>query len=295
MRSAMPIVCRALFRSFGCHYLLIGLWKLAWAACTWLCAYYLLKEIIQFEQDVANANTVASPLPSTSHGYAYAIALGGVSLLQCVCIHHMLAECTNVGIQVRSSLIVMVYRKSLKLSEVQSNIGEIVNLVSNSCTAVADACVTFHYLWSAFVEVALILILAGVEIGVASLPAMAFVLLLLPLQVYLAHAISSTAVQFTLSSARLTHLVSEILTVIKLIKFYAWENHFIQRANEARLVQMKHLRHLMLFKMINFAAVFSTPVLTALIAFLYYQSILDSQGDLVLSPVVSFTLLSLYN
>ena len=48
--------------------------------------------------------------------------------------------------------MVLVYRKSLRLSFLRGGVGDIVNLISNECNRVAEACVTAHYFWAAFVE-----------------------------------------------------------------------------------------------------------------------------------------------
>jgi len=48
--------------------------------------------------------------------------------------------------------MVLIYRKSLRLSYVKDGVGNIVNLISNECNRVAEACVNWHFLWSAILE-----------------------------------------------------------------------------------------------------------------------------------------------
>ncbi|KMS93677.1 hypothetical protein BVRB_029070, partial [Beta vulgaris subsp. vulgaris] len=38
---------QATFSAFGTAYLMQGIWKLAWAACTWLCAYWILQQMMR--------------------------------------------------------------------------------------------------------------------------------------------------------------------------------------------------------------------------------------------------------
>jgi ABC transporter transmembrane region len=60
------------------------------------------------------------------------------------------------------------------------------------------------------------------------------------------------------------HLMSEILTAIKLIKFYAWESPFAEKINEIRAEEMQLIYDSMINKTVNYTVVFAVPVLTAL-------------------------------
>lgn len=284
----LSMMMHALYRTFGVEYLRIGIWKIFWTGFTWLSAYWLLKQVVVYCEDAKNKQE------DVTAGHLYAMALGLSSLFSCICIHQMLAECNRVGIQIRAALSVAVYRKALRLRGVRSNIGEIVNLMGNSCNYVAEAAASFHYLWSGFIEVALIIALSIYEIEKAALPAMALVVLFTPLQLYIGKRVAQAADNLTDATGRHIQFMSEILSVIKLIKFYAWEDYFSARVDDVRRTQMKHLKELMILKAINFMCVFATPVLVALIALVYYQSILSDRGEKIKASV-TFTILSLFN
>jgi hypothetical protein len=51
----------------------------------------------------------------------------------------------------KAALQVQIFKKSLVLSRVAA--GNIVNMVSNDCQKVADACTNLQYLWSAVCEI----------------------------------------------------------------------------------------------------------------------------------------------
>jgi len=55
--------------------------------------------------------------------------------------------------KVSSALMVQIYKKSLVLARIKGGAGDVVNLVSNDCTKVADACTNLQYLWSAVLEI----------------------------------------------------------------------------------------------------------------------------------------------
>ena len=54
--------------------------------------------------------------------------------------------------------MVQIYKKSLVLARIKGGAGDIVNLVSNDCQKIADACTNLQYLWSAVIEITGILL-----------------------------------------------------------------------------------------------------------------------------------------
>src|SRR5690348_6823976 len=49
--------------------------------------------------------------------------------------------------------MVLIYRKSLKLSSASGGVGNIINLISNDCNRVAESFVNFHFLWSSALQI----------------------------------------------------------------------------------------------------------------------------------------------
>ena len=49
--------------------------------------------------------------------------------------------------------MVMIFKKSLALARIKGGAGDIINLVSNDCQKLADACTNLQYLWSAILEI----------------------------------------------------------------------------------------------------------------------------------------------
>lgn len=82
--------------------------------------------------------------------------------------------------------------------------------------------VNFHFSWSAFIEVSAIIAIAFYEMGISAFPALGFIVLLLPIQMYLGKQTSDLGREQTAVTTERVHLMSELLSAIKLIKFYAW-------------------------------------------------------------------------
>ncbi|KAG0259136.1 Multidrug resistance-associated protein 1 [Actinomortierella ambigua] len=283
MDRRQPKIINALRRQYGLKYFLIGIWKLIWAACTWAGAYYFLRVSIEF---------LETEDPDSKTGHLYAVALLLTSLGSSIAIHQLYGECTALGVQVKAAISVLVYRKALVLARIRGGAGEIINILATDVARIVDAVTNFHFLWSAIIETILILGLAFPTVGwKAALVAVALVVVVLPVQIYLGRWTSKIQIEQTAVTTERVHLMSEILTAIKLIKFYAWEAPFHARVHDVRSKELHLFRTNMKVKAINFAVVFVLPVVVALCSLAVYAATLNGE----LESSVVFTALSIYN
>lgn len=111
---------------------------------TWFATFYFLRQFILYKESLSTNN------PTTHHwGHLMALGLFICAFLGSISFHQLTIQTTRIGIQCRAALMVLIYRKSLKLSYVKGGIGDIVNLISNECNRIAEACVQWHSFWSA--------------------------------------------------------------------------------------------------------------------------------------------------
>ncbi|KAF8946123.1 Multidrug resistance-associated protein 1 [Haplosporangium gracile] len=280
--SRQPKLIKALYKLYGTKYILIGVWKLIWAACTWAGAYYFLRVSIEFLEKAMPTRT----------GHLYAMGLLLTSLGSSIAIHQLYGQCTALGIQVKASISVLIYRKALVLARIRGGAGEIINIISTDVARIVDAVTNFHFLWSAMVETILILALAFPTVGwAAALTAVILVLVVLPVQIYLGRLTSNIQIEQTAVTTERVHLMSEILTAIKLIKFYAWEAPFQEQVNQVRARELALFKKNLQVKAINMAVVFALPVIVAVSSLAVYNSKRSGPID---SSVV-FTALSIFN
>jgi hypothetical protein len=104
-----------------------GIWKITWACAEWFGAYWLLKQTIQY---------VRSGSSNGTEGHLYAIGYFLSSILASISIHQLYSRSGKLGIQVKSALMVQIFKKSLVLSRIKGGAGNVVNLVSNDCQKV---------------------------------------------------------------------------------------------------------------------------------------------------------------
>ncbi|CAG8447380.1 10995_t:CDS:10 [Ambispora gerdemannii] len=288
----------ALIKTFGFSYALLGLYKILWAASIFIGSYYLLNQLIIYieERDDSDSD---NDIPNSS-GHLYAMGLFLTSVFSSIFYNQLISECTRIGVQVRAALMVLVYRKSLRLSYVRGN-ADIVNLISHDCNRkgfgiigrVAEACVNFHFLWSSVVEIIAIIILAWIELGIAAVPALVILIILIPIQYKLGWLTS----KFANSMAKITmsriNIMSEILTAIKLIKFYAWESYFRDRIAYERQKEMSQLLTGLVFKVWTLCVVFGTPILVMLACLIVKDLAYPDENGVKARTI--FTTLALFN
>ncbi|KAI8604400.1 P-loop containing nucleoside triphosphate hydrolase protein [Dissophora ornata] len=285
-------ISRALMSAFGRPYLMLAFYKVFWIIFTYLGSYFFVKRLIDFVESTPVEEMADK---SSTEGYLYALGIFLTCIGSSVCIQQVMAECTRIGVQVRAGLMVLIYRKSLKLSSAHGGIGNIINLISNDCNRVAESFVNFHFLWSSALEILVVIALAFVELKIAAVPALIILILLFPVQYMLSFYTARVNAMATNSTTARIHIMSELLTAIKLIKFYAWESYFRDRVTRVRAKEIRELRRGMYLKITSFAVVFSAPVLTTLACICVYELTDDRGVRGGVKASVVFTILSIFN
>ncbi|KAK3841969.1 MAG: P-loop containing nucleoside triphosphate hydrolase protein [Linnemannia gamsii] len=285
-------ISRALMSAFGRPYLMLAFYKVFWIIFTYVGSYFLVNQLIKY---VETTPIDVRKETSSRDGYLYALALFLTCVGSSICIQQVMAECTRIGVQVRAGLMVLIYRKSLKLSSAHGGIGNIINLLSNDCNRVAESFVNFHFLWSSALEIIVVIALAFLELDLAAVPALVILVLLFPVQYLLSFYTARVNAMATNSTTARIHIMSELLTAIKLIKFYAWEPYFRDRVTRVRAKEMGELRRGMYLKITSFALVFAAPVVTTLACICVYELSDDRGLNGNVPASVVFTALSLFN
>ncbi|RIB08493.1 P-loop containing nucleoside triphosphate hydrolase protein [Gigaspora rosea] len=286
-KTSKPSICRALIKSFGAPYALLGLYKLFAAAFMFVGYYYLINQLIIFIEVQNDPNQM-----NTSE-HIYAVCFFGCALAFSIFNNQVTSESTRIGVQVRAALMVLVYRKSLRLGTIGGGIGDVVKLVSNDCNKVAEACVNLHFLWSSAVEIIVMIILVWIQLSLAALPALVILLILFPVQYKLGRLTSNIYNSISNITSSRIHLMSEILTAIKVIKFYAWESYFRERVGKVRNKEWTQMITGLVLKVWTFCVVFGAPIL-AMLGCLCVKLVAYQYPDNVLKPNTMFTVLALF-
>uniref|UniRef100_A0A8C1V5V3 ABC-type glutathione-S-conjugate transporter n=1 Tax=Cyprinus carpio TaxID=7962 RepID=A0A8C1V5V3_CYPCA len=207
-------------------------------------------------------------------GYVFAFLMVLLSCLQSLFNHQYMYMCFTVGMRVKTAVMGLVYRKSLVINSAARRtctVGEIVNLVSADTQKLMDFVVYFNAVWVAPIEIALCFFF------------------LWQVRTDFAHVILNSHVQMTYMDGRIK-LMNEILSGIKILKFYAWENAFRERILGCREKELNALKKSQILYSISIASFNSSTFLIAFAMFGVYvlideKHVLDAQKVFVTALV----------
>lgn len=136
-----------------------------------------------------------------------------------------------VGLKIRGTIITLVYRKILHSSNVKLNqeftLGEIVNFMSTDSDRIVNSCPSFHTFWSIPLQLIVTLYLLYNQIGLSFLAGITFVIILIPINKFIANKIGVLSTKMMEYKDQRVRLMGETLRGLTAIKFNVWEEHFL--------------------------------------------------------------------
>uniref|UniRef100_A0A4W6CKQ2 ABC-type glutathione-S-conjugate transporter n=1 Tax=Lates calcarifer TaxID=8187 RepID=A0A4W6CKQ2_LATCA len=269
------ILIHALGQSFG-PYFLCGILCLLFHDAFMFAVPQVLSALLGFMRDKDAA---------TWKGYLFASLLFLLSCLQSVLHHQFMFHCFTVGMRLKTAVTGLVYRKSLLMSSSARRhftLGEIVNLVSADTQKLMDFVVYFNSVWIAPIEIALCFYFLWQLLGPPALAGITAVVFIFPLNGLIAKMRSKLQeVQMKFMDGRIK-LMNEILSGVKILKFYAWEEAFLRRVGVQRDGELNALKKSQILYSVSLASFNSSSFLIALSVFGVYvlideQNVLDAQ------------------
>uniref|UniRef100_A0A673AZ78 ABC-type glutathione-S-conjugate transporter n=1 Tax=Sphaeramia orbicularis TaxID=375764 RepID=A0A673AZ78_9TELE len=209
-------------------------------------------------------------------GFLYSSLLFVLSCLQSLLHHHYMCRCFTVGMRLKTAVMGLVYRKCLLMSSSarrQCTLGEIISLVSADVQKLMDFVVYVNSVWVAPIEIAFCFYFLWQLLGPPSLAGLSAVVLIFPLNGFIAKLRSRLQVQMTFMDGRIK-LMNEILSGVKILKFYAWEEAFLRRVGILREGELKALKKSQIYYCISLASFKPSCVFYVLID---DQNVLDAQ------------------
>jgi ABC-type multidrug transport system fused ATPase/permease subunit len=176
-------------------------------------------------------------------------------------------------------------------AESQVSTGAIINLMAVDAFKVSEICAYLHFLWANTpVQVVLAVVLLYRILGYSSVAGIGIMVVLLPINMYVAGQFAKIQKLILAATDARIHTTNEVLTNIRIIKFFAWEQRFIGLVNEKRHVELKHLRYRYMLWAVAATIWSGSPVLITFLSFFVYTKIEHKE----LIPSVAFTALSLF-
>uniref|UniRef100_A0A8C5JW94 MRP2 protein n=1 Tax=Junco hyemalis TaxID=40217 RepID=A0A8C5JW94_JUNHY len=228
-------------------------------------------------------------------GYLYAILLFLTAVIQSLCLQQHFSLCFQLGINVRASLIAAIYKKSLTMSGAtrkESTVGETVNLMSADAQRFMDMANFIHQLWSCPLQIILSIVFLWLELGPSVLAGIATLLLLLPINAFLAAKAKTIQERNMKNKDERMKIMTEVLNGIKILKLFAWEPSFEKRVNDIRVRELKDLVNFGYLQSVSLFAFTCAPSLVSLATFAVYVLVDENN---ILDAQKAFTAISLFN
>lgn len=194
---------------------------------------------------------------------------------------------------VRASIIAAISRRSMRLSgKARSQLpnSRIISLISSDLTRIDFACGFAPLSWTGSIQLIICIIILVVQLGVSSLAGIAFLFALLPIQLWGMRQMFTLRQKTAFWTDKRVKAISELLNGIKIIKLFSWEEPNMEKVNALRRQELVRLRSLIIIRAAFMAVAISCPTLAAVVAFLTYAGIGNTQD-----PAIIFTSLSLFN
>jgi ABC-type multidrug transport system fused ATPase/permease subunit len=234
-----------------------------------------------------------------SSAFLYVLGLFITSCGQSLCYQQALYIGRTLGIRIQSIVIGQVYAKSLKRrDESGGNTNEglskkvkvnVNNLLSVDAQKMGDLVAYIFYIYCFPVQIIICIWSLHKLLGNASLWGVLVMFISQPLTYYLSRRFQKLQYEAMACTDRRIRLMSELLSAIRIVKFFAWEKQFRARVIESRDAELKIVRSRLYAFMWIGNVWFIIPVLIMVTVFYAYTR------EFILTASTAFTALALFN
>ncbi|KAG0430323.1 hypothetical protein HPB47_022812 [Ixodes persulcatus] len=191
-----------------------------------------------------NHNYMAKGDP-TWKGVFYAIGIVSANFCSGMLVVHIDRILSFTGLNAKTVMVAAIYRKTLRLSSESQKvytIGELINLISVDADRIFRLSITFGYVASGVPLIIITLVILWQYLGVACLAGVVVMLVIMPV-VAIAVSIGNKyqTAQMKLKDKRL-NTMAEMLSSVKVLKLFAWENLFMDKCSSVRSEEMGLLK-----------------------------------------------------
>ncbi|KAF9942250.1 hypothetical protein BGZ67_002583 [Mortierella alpina] len=269
-RGTKPSLLLTILKAYGWSWVPVLSYRIASSALTYVLPQ-LLNELLAFIGSFQTPN----PKP-LEVGIILAFGMFFASLLCSFCMAQAFQVALNLGIEARTALIAMIYRKSLKLSSAakqKSTAGEINNHMSVDSERWSEALVFMPMFISIPIELIIAIWMLYQQISWSVFVGLGTIIILTPVQGIIAKFFMKAKAQKLEAMDGRIRIMNEILSGIKIVKLYGWEESFRDRVNVYRRREVATLRRIGVifsFLSIMFSSI---PLLVALVSFAVYATV----------------------
>ncbi|KAG2058537.1 hypothetical protein BDR06DRAFT_1004242 [Suillus hirtellus] len=253
----------------------------------------VVKAIINFATVSYTNHLTGQSTPAIGQGIGLSFGLLALLLIASWCSNHFYYRSMTSGVLLRGGLITAIYSRSLQLSaraRVNLSNGELVNHISTDVSRIDFCMGYFHMSWTTLIQLTICLVLLLINLGPSALAGFALLLVATPVQTYAVKRLFSLRMKSMAWTDKRSKTLQEILSGMRVIKFFSWEVPFLKRISDYRRNEMAYIRTLLIIKSAMNAVAISLPSLASVIAFVTFSLTGHS-----LTAANVFTSLTLFN
>ncbi|KAL5080859.1 hypothetical protein RYX36_009280 [Vicia faba] len=203
-------------------------------------------------------------------GYLLAISLLFTKILESLSQRQWYFRSRLIGMKVRSLITAVIYKKQLRLSDATRLVhssGEIMNYVNVDAYRIGEFPFWFHQTWTTVLQLCIALVIIFRAIGLATVASLVVIVLSVILNTPLAKLQHKFLSKLLLAQDERLKACSEALMNVKVLKLYAWENHFKNVIESLRIVELKWLSSVLLQKAYSVILFWFSPILVSTATF----------------------------
>ncbi|CAG8620613.1 18108_t:CDS:2, partial [Acaulospora morrowiae] len=268
-----PSLWKALNRTVGRKFWIGGFYRLCGDALQ-VTSPLMIQKILIFVATAYFSNIFKFPEPKASDGYIYIVGLFLMQMGYTFFNNSFFYKSMETGFLVRSILINAIYRKAMVLSgkaRALFTVGKITNMMSTDPTRLDFAAGYVHIMWAAPLETFVALGLLIKNLGVSALAGFALLIVMGPVQGKVMKSLQNGRKKALKLTDERVKLTQEILQGIRVIKYYAWEESFLDTLSKLRTKEIKYTRFLLIMRswIMGFSMVL--PVFASILSFVVYS------------------------
>lgn len=309
--NSSPSFTWALIFTFGPQMLIAGLFKVMFDILAFV-QPQLLRILIKFVTDYSEEHKHKIyeflgkvqidkhkvPKVPLVRGFMISLGMFVVSFTQTSILHQYFLHSINTGMNLKSALTSVIYKKSLVLSSEaadMSSTGDIVNLMSVDVQRLQDLAQWCHLIWSGPFQIILCLTSLYKLLGKSMWVGVVILLVMMPLNSSLMRVQKNLQKGQMKNKDQRTRLINEILNNMKSLKLYAWEKPYKDKLEYVR--NEKELKNLTKIGIYNAIISFQFNIVPFLVscstfAVFVYTEDRPLTTDLVFPALTLFGLLS---
>ncbi|GME97245.1 unnamed protein product [Ambrosiozyma monospora] len=248
----------------------------------------LTRELIKFVEHKSGGHSNLS----SGKGVGYAIGVSIMVFLTGFCMSHYFNSGGEVGAAMHAALSKLMYDKSFRLSKKSKATthpnGKVITILTQDLVKV-DSAATYFYNFFVFpVSFSITIILLCVNIGAVALIGIATFFFGLSVVIVISLFLKPLRIQATKFTDLRVSLIKEVLSNLKMIKLYSWEDSYLAKIKSYRFNEMKCLVKMHYIK--SFMTTFSLilPQLSSVITFIAMYNIDGMKSVANMFTTISF-------